>query len=91
MEMRKIIGTTSAICLILSISGTLGMMAIGYHQADLPPWTTGFIYWPAFVGIALPSVFIASLGANLAHKLPVNILKNIFAVLVCIIGIKMLL
>lgn len=91
MDMRKIVGTTSAICLVLSISGTIGMMVVGYHQPNLPKWTTGFIYWPAFLGIVLPSLLITSLGANLAHKLPVNILKNIFAVLVFVIGLKMLL
>jgi len=91
MDMRKIVGTSSAICLVLAISGTIGMMVIGYHQAGLPKWTTGFIYWPAFLGITLPSLFITALGANLAHKLPVNILKNIFAILVFMIGLKMLL
>lgn len=91
MDMRKVVGTTSAICLVLSVSGTIGMMVVGYHEPDLPKWTTGFIYWPAFFGIVLPSLFITSLGATLAHKLPVPVLKNIFAVLVFVIGLKMLL
>ncbi len=91
MDMRKIVGTTSVICLVLSFSGTIGMMVVGLHQAGLPKWTTGFIYWPAFLGIVLPSLFLTSLGANLAHKLPTHILKTIFAILVFMIGLKMLL
>lgn len=91
MDMRKVVGTTAAICLALSISGTIGLMVVGYHQPGLPTWSSGYIYWPALLGIAFPSLFMTSLGVTLAHKLPVYILRNLFAGLIFIIGLKMLL
>lgn len=90
IDMRQVIGTTAAICIVIAISGTVGLMMISYHQTNLPKWSTGFIYWPAFIGIALPSLLLTPLGATLAHKLPADILKKIFSILVLVIGLKML-
>jgi uncharacterized membrane protein YfcA len=50
----------------------------------------GFVYLPALVGIALASVFTAPLGVRLAHSLPVERLKRMFAVFLLIVGIRML-
>ena len=50
----------------------------------------GFIYLPALVGIVLASIFTAPLGARLAHSLPVDRLKRIFAVLLLVVATRML-
>jgi uncharacterized membrane protein YfcA len=91
LNTRKVIGTTSAICLIIAIAGTTGLLFVGYDQTALPAYSTGYIYWPALLGIALPSLIFTPAGATLAHKMPVNLLKKIFAGLVLVIGLKMLL
>ena len=57
---------------------------------DLPQWTSGFVYWPAVVGIALTSVPFAKVGAKLAHKLDAKLLKRGFALLLLIVGLKFL-
>ncbi len=57
---------------------------------NLPPWSLGYIYLPALLGIAGCSVLTAPLGARLAHSLPVNRLKQVFAVLLLVMGTKML-
>jgi uncharacterized membrane protein YfcA len=43
------------------------------------------------VPVLVASIFTAPLGARLAHKLPVAILKKIFAILLYSLGIKMFL
>ena len=50
----------------------------------------GFIYLPALVGIAAVSILTAPLGAKLAHSLPVGKLKKIFALLLIVVGTRML-
>lgn len=91
MNMRKVIGTTTAIAFLLAITGTLGLLVVGYRAEISLPWCTGFVYWPAVLGIALPSPLFAPLGAKLAHKLPTNTLRKLFALLLLIVGIKMML
>ncbi|MDF2690670.1 MAG: hypothetical protein K0S29_525 [Gammaproteobacteria bacterium] len=90
MDPRKVVGTTAITGLIIALPGTIGLMLVGLHQPGLPHWSTGYIYWPAFLGIVLPSFFMAPLGAKLAHNLPVQTLKRIFAALVFVVGLKML-
>jgi hypothetical protein len=89
MNIRKVLGTSAAISIVIAIAGTIGLIFAGYHQTDLPKWSTGFIYWPAFLGIAIPSPFLTPLGTKLAHKLNTVVLKKLFAVLLIVIAIKM--
>jgi uncharacterized membrane protein YfcA len=50
---------------------------------------TGFIYWPAVAGIASTSILAAPLGARLAHYLPKPVLQRIFALVLALIGLRM--
>lgn len=90
MDMRKIVGTSASLGVILSLSGTIGLIVIGFEQPNLPLYSTGFIYWPALFFITLCSPFFSPLGAKAAQTLPVHVLKKLFAGLVLIIGLKML-
>ena len=39
------------------------------------PWSTGFVYWPALLGVGLSSIFFAPLGTAIAYRLPIPVLK----------------
>lgn len=91
MNMRDIIGTTSVICLSLALCGSIGLLFVGWHQANLPRYSTGYIYWPAWLLISLPSLIITPFGAKLAHQLPIEWLKKLFAGVVLIVGLNLLL
>jgi uncharacterized membrane protein YfcA len=49
----------------------------------------GFLYLPALIGIAAASILTAPLGARIAHRLPVARLKQVFAVLLYGMGLRM--
>ena len=51
----------------------------------------GYIYLPGLFGIVIVSMFTAPLGARLAQTLPVPKLKKCFALLLIVVGIRMLL
>ena len=51
----------------------------------------GYIYLPSLFGIVIVSMFTAPLGARLAQTLPVPKLKKCFALLLIVVGIRMLL
>lgn len=85
------IGTSAAIGLPTAIAGTVGYVLYGLGEANLPSYSIGYVYLPGLFGIAAISVLTAPLGVRLAHSLPVNKLKKIFACLVLIVAAKMLL
>lgn len=84
------IGTSSAIGFPIAVSGAAGYIITGLAQESLPPLSLGFVYLPALLWLAVASVFTAPFGAKLAHRLPVERLKKIFAVFLYIIATKML-
>jgi uncharacterized membrane protein YfcA len=55
-----------------------------------PGFSSGFIYWPAVAGVTLTSVLLAPMGARLAHYLPRQALQRTFAILLLLVGLKMI-
>ncbi|OUS17798.1 hypothetical protein A9Q88_02305 [Gammaproteobacteria bacterium 50_400_T64] len=90
IEIRKAIGTSAAIGLPISVAGTLGYLMNGWSNSTPENYTFGFIYLPAVLLISAVSFFTAPIGARMVHRLPVPVLKKIFAVLLVVLGLKML-
>ncbi|MBS3964300.1 MAG: sulfite exporter TauE/SafE family protein [Methylomonas sp.] len=90
VRMQQAIGTSAALGLPIAVAGTLGYLVSGWHMADMPAFTLGYIYLPAVVGIMLTSVLTAPFGARLAHRLPVATLKKLFALLLIGLSARML-
>lgn len=89
VPLRHAIGTSAALGVPIALGGTLGYIAIGLHQTDLPAHSLGFVYLPALGLLMLGSVFTAPLGAKAAHRLPLKPLRRAFAVLLLILAGKM--
>ena len=87
---RLAIGSSAAIGIPIAITGTIGYIYSGFSVDDLPAYSLGFIYLPAFIGITVTSMLTAPFGAALAQKLATQTLKRIFAILLYIVGFKML-
>ncbi|WP_404826959.1 sulfite exporter TauE/SafE family protein [Ferribacterium limneticum] len=87
---HQAIGTSAAVGLPIAIAGTLGYIWSGWGHPGLPAGSLGFVYLPALGVILLASVLAAPLGARLAHRLPVVVLKRIFAGLLLVLSGKML-
>jgi uncharacterized membrane protein YfcA len=90
LPLHVAIGTSAAIGLPIAAAGAVGYVANGALVEALPPHTLGFVHLPALVGIAGASVLTAPLGAMLAHRLPVARLKKLFALLLLVMGTRML-
>ncbi|MDR9437521.1 MAG: sulfite exporter TauE/SafE family protein [Thiohalophilus sp.] len=91
VAMRKAVATAAACGLPIAVAGATGFIINGWNEPGLPAWSSGYVYWPAFIGIVATSVLFAPLGARLAHRLPAAQLKRIFALLLYALGIRMLL
>lgn len=89
-NMRQAVAISSACGLPIAIVGSLGYIALGWGNAGLPSWSMGYIHIPAFLCIVTSSRIFAPMGAQLAHKLPTEKLKRIFALFLFAIGIRLL-
>lgn len=90
VRIHQAIGTAASIGLPIAIAGSLGYAWRGLGVEGVPSLSIGYIYLPALAGIVSMSIFTAPLGAKLAHSLPVGKLKKIFALLLFLVGSKML-
>ncbi|MFD2366558.1 sulfite exporter TauE/SafE family protein [Pseudoduganella sp. GCM10020061] len=81
VRIHNAVATSAALGFPIALSGTLANIAYGWNEPGLPAYSLGFIYLPALFVIALASVTFAPLGARAAHRMPVQKLKRIFAML----------
>lgn len=81
------VASSAALGLPIAISGAL-TYAVAAGSADLPPWSLGYVYLPALLGIVIASTPCARWGAQLAHRLPELVLRRAFAVISLAIGIQ---
>ena len=91
VPMKKAIATSSGIGFFIAVFAVIGYFVSGSQQQGLPSLSSGYIYWPAVFLISIVSVFTAPVGVKMAHKLPVPLLKKVFAILLMSLSIKMLL
>jgi uncharacterized membrane protein YfcA len=80
VTLKKAIGTSAALGFPIATAGTLGYILAGMPRDDLPPLALGFVYLPAVLGVVLPSMLMASVGARLTEGLPVVFLRRTFAI-----------
>jgi len=91
VSMRHAVATSAACGLPIAVAGTLGYVVTGGQLTHSVAWSSGYVYWPAFLAISATSLLSAPLGAQLAHTLPVTLLKKFFAGFLAVVGIKLLL
>lgn len=91
LTMRQAVASSSACGLPIAMAGAIGFMVTGWGREGLPGMSTGFVYWPAVLGILVTSMPMAPLGARLAHSLPLPILTRVFGVLLLLVAAKLLL
>lgn len=84
------IGTSSALGFPIAAAGTAGYVLIGLGNENLPSLTVGFVYLPALAGLVIASMATAPLGARAAHRMPVTLLRRIFALLLYALATRML-
>jgi uncharacterized membrane protein YfcA len=90
MTVHDAIGTSAAIGFPIAVAGAAGYIVNGLQAQGLPAYSLGYVYLPALAGIVGASVLTAPLGVRLAHSLPVDKLKRVFALLLFVMGVKML-
>ena len=90
VPIRQSFAVATAVSVTVSVVGAISFIITGMYADQLPNWSTGYIYWPAWVGIIAGSLSSVPLGVWLSHRLPVALLRRVFAALLMLLGLHML-
>jgi len=89
-SLYQAIGTSSLAIAFNALGGIMAYAINGWGVQGLPAYCVGYIDLFQFALLAGSSIFAAPRGANLAHRLPAERLKQIFVILMLYIGLKMI-
>ncbi|MCK9440262.1 MAG: sulfite exporter TauE/SafE family protein [Methanothrix sp.] len=88
--MYQAIGTSSVTIAFNAVGGVVAYAINGWGVAGLPEYCVGYIDLLQFALLAGASIISAQWGVKVAHRLPAEMLKYIFVVLMVYIGLKMI-
>lgn len=89
VKMQNAVAVSSACGLPIALAGTAGFMWVGLGQADLPAGSVGYVYLPAALAIIITSFPAARFSARWSHRVPAATLKRLFAVVLMLIGLRL--
>jgi uncharacterized protein len=84
------VGTSSAIGLVIAIFGAISFAYNGWSEPGLPFGSIGFVNLFGFALIVPLTMVAAPWGAHLAHVLPTQRLKQVFAFFLLIVACRMI-
>lgn len=87
---HQAVATASGFGAAIALPAALGYVISGWGHAGLPPWSLGYVSVPGFVVLAMLTAITAPIGARLAHRLPVLILRRAFAIFLALVALNML-
>jgi uncharacterized membrane protein YfcA len=90
VSLREAMVVSIATGFMVSIVGTVAMIFTGNVAHETLAWSTGFVFWPAWIGVVVGSLLFVPLGVALSYRLPVKILRRFFAVFLFFVGIHLL-
>jgi uncharacterized membrane protein YfcA len=85
---RRAVGTASLFGLFIAVPGTIGFIVGGWHHANLPPFSLGYVNLLGFILIVPTSILAAPWGARLAHSIEPRTLKLCFAGFLALTALK---
>jgi uncharacterized membrane protein YfcA len=87
-SMKQAVGVSASLGLVISTFGTVSYIVHGLRVENLPQYSLGYVYLPAFIGISLMSSIFAHIGVKITDRYDQNKLKKAFAVLLLGVVIK---
>lgn len=88
-DIRRAIGTSAAIGLIIALPGTVVYAASGLGVAGRPPGSLGFVSLPAALVIIPVSMLCARIGVRLAHRIAPWALRRLFGLFLALTALRM--
>lgn len=86
---QNAVATSAACGYPIAIAGSFSLVWLG-QGVDLPNAALGYVYLPAFLGIAVVSALSAPLGAATVHRLPPKLVKRLFGAFLILVSLRMM-
>jgi len=88
--LKKALGTSSATIVITALAAGTGYVVKGWGNTLLPEGTLGYVDWLHALPIIFGSIPLAAVGAQVANKTKVTVLKRVFALFLLVVAFRML-
>jgi uncharacterized membrane protein YfcA len=89
--LKKALGTSSATIVITAFAAGAGYVIRGWSNTLVPAGTLGYVDWLTALPLIAGSIPMAAVGAHVANRMKATRLKQIFALFLLVIAMKMLL
>lgn len=80
IRIHDAVGTSSALGFPIAVAGTAGYIYAGLGLPEMPAGSIGYLYLPGLAVISVASMLMAPVGARTAHRMDIQPLKKVFAV-----------
>jgi uncharacterized membrane protein YfcA len=89
--LKKALGTSSATIVITAFAAGVGYVVRGWSNVLVPAGTLGYVDWITALPLIAGSIPMAAVGAHVANTMKVARLKQVFALFLLVIAMKLLL
>ncbi|RYY68698.1 MAG: sulfite exporter TauE/SafE family protein, partial [Comamonadaceae bacterium] len=79
VKIHDAVGTSAALGFPIALAGTAGYIWAGHGLPQMPPGAFGYLYLPGLAVVSAASMLMAPLGARTAHRMDIQPLKRVFA------------
>lgn len=91
IPIHRAVGTATGFGLIIAVPGTLAMIANGWGEPGLPPFSMGYVNLIGFALIVPTTILAAPWGAHIAHAISRPALRRAFALFLAFTSVRMFL
>lgn len=88
-DIRRAVGTSSALGLVIGLPATLVYIVTGLGVAGLPPLSLGYVNLLAVAVITPFTMYFATIGARIAHAIPMRALRICFGLFLAATALRM--
>ncbi|APO75081.1 TauE/SafE family permease protein [Rhizobium etli 8C-3] len=88
--MHQAVATSAGVGVLISLPGLFGYAWAGWGVSGLPPFSTGYVSWIAVVFIIPLTMYVAPIGARLAHRMSKRQLEIGFGIFLIVTAARFL-
>ncbi len=88
-DIRRAVGTSAAIGFVIGVPGAITYAITGWGQADLPPFSVGYVNLISLAILVPLTTSVARFGVRLAHAIPQPRLRLLFGLFLILTAANM--
>lgn len=90
LRMVNAVSISATLAAPVALCGSVGYVISGWHATGLPDWSTGYIYWPAVVGLIVGILVAVPQGTKLSHRLSDHVTARCYLAFLVVALVAML-